>query len=76
MGSQNNCEQSLQDAFFLCRRCIHLVIKQELHSQVWRRSLVFAFVLETGPEAVADLEPGALADWSSLLSYETSCFVP
>lgn len=29
------------------------MIKQELHSQVWRGSLEFAFVLETGPEAVA-----------------------
>lgn len=52
-NEQNNCEQSLQDAFSLCRRRIHSVIKQEVHSQVRRGNLVFVFVLETGPEAAA-----------------------
>ena len=52
-NEQNNCEQSLQDAFSLCRRPIRSLIKQEVPSQVRRQNLVFAFVLETGPEATA-----------------------
>lgn len=52
-NEQNNCEQSLQDAFSLCRRRIRSVIKQEVHSQALRQNLVFAFVPETGPEAAA-----------------------